>query len=476
MKRLVAFICFTIFLIYLVGSASADTTYVVQYGDTLYRIALNHDVSMQAIMEANGIGNADVIYVGQVLTIPDGSSEPQPTQPSAPQPTQPPAPQPTAPPSGGTTHIVQRGETLAGIGRQYNVTVASLVIANNLANANYIYVGQRLTIPGTGSPQPTQPAQPQPTQLPTSPPPQPTTPATGEITHVVQAGETTASIARRYDVTINAIVVANNLANPNFIYVGQQLRIPLGQPQPSTAPPQPTSPPAATPTTMPTAPAPTTVPPTAVPPTAIPPTATALPPAPTAVPTVGPNVLPNYSFEEGHYNLNGIPELQVPTSWRFEWTEGDNQFGTTYLRPESRVLSGAFLPAFERPLFIYDGWHTVKVFKGYGPISFRLLSDVNLTPGTYELTVQVFPDMVVEVVNGNKIFASDPRAAEIALFGNGASSGYLLPVIGQRNVIAHQFRVDQAGVVTVGAEMRGRYVLQSSGFFTDAWSLKRIGD
>jgi hypothetical protein len=140
------------------------------------------------------------------------------------------------------------------------------------------------------------------------------------------------------------------------------------------------------------------------------------------------------------------------------------------------VLSGAFLPAFERPLFIYDGWNTVKIFKGYGPLSFRLLSEVNLTPGTYELLVQVFPDMVVDVVNGQKIFATDPRAAEIALVGNGTTTGFQPSAIGQRNVFTHRFRVDRAGIVTVGAEMRGRYGFQNNGFFTDAWSLRRIGE
>jgi chromosome segregation ATPase len=49
---------------------------------------------------------------------------------------------------GGPTHTVQRGETLATIASQYGVTVADLVAANNIRNANIISVGQDLVIPG----------------------------------------------------------------------------------------------------------------------------------------------------------------------------------------------------------------------------------------------------------------------------------------------------------------------------------------
>ena len=45
-------------------------TYVVQAGDTLYRISLRFGVSMQAVAEANGILNVNRIFAGQVLVIP----------------------------------------------------------------------------------------------------------------------------------------------------------------------------------------------------------------------------------------------------------------------------------------------------------------------------------------------------------------------------------------------------------------------
>ena len=55
---------------------------------------------------------------------------------------------------------------------------------------------------------------------------QPSQAQTGEIIHTVQRGETLQTIARLYGTTWQAIATRNNLANPNLIYVGQQLVIP----------------------------------------------------------------------------------------------------------------------------------------------------------------------------------------------------------------------------------------------------------
>ncbi len=151
-------------------------TYVVQAGDTLSRIAARFGVTLNALAQANGIANPNYIYVGQVLTIPGGGSNPtpQPTQPATIQPTsQPPQPTPTPSTGNPTTYVVQYGDTLVSIAQRFNVSLSALAQANGIANPNYIYVGQVLTIPGTGGePQPT-PTQPPPTAIPTqtSPPP-----------------------------------------------------------------------------------------------------------------------------------------------------------------------------------------------------------------------------------------------------------------------------------------------------------------
>ena len=50
----------------------------------------------------------------------------------------------------------------------------------------------------------------------------------GPTIHVVQSGETLGTISQRYDVTVEDIMAANGLDNPNFLSVGQELIMPIG--------------------------------------------------------------------------------------------------------------------------------------------------------------------------------------------------------------------------------------------------------
>lgn len=52
------------------STTASGTVYIVERGDTLYRISLRYGVSLVALMQANGITNADLIYAGQHLNIP----------------------------------------------------------------------------------------------------------------------------------------------------------------------------------------------------------------------------------------------------------------------------------------------------------------------------------------------------------------------------------------------------------------------
>ncbi|MBV7337764.1 LysM peptidoglycan-binding domain-containing protein [Chloroflexi bacterium TSY] len=52
-------------------------------------------------------------------------------------------------------------------------------------------------------------------------------------TYIVQAGDILSSIAAKYNVTLDAIMEANNLSNPDRIFSGQQLVIPGGIPSDS---------------------------------------------------------------------------------------------------------------------------------------------------------------------------------------------------------------------------------------------------
>jgi LysM repeat protein len=196
--------------------------YTVRTGDTLFGIALQYNTSVAAIMQANGITNANLIYVGQQLAIPSGSAAP-----SSP---------PAQPGTGGVVYTVRTGDTLFGIARRYGVGLQILAQANGIVNPSLIYVGQQLTIPGVSD-------------LPTEPTPSPTaqaptpTPEPGEgFYYTVQSGDTLLRIAARYQTTVALIAAANSLANPNWITVGQQLWIPGGAGTPSVPSPSPATP------------------------------------------------------------------------------------------------------------------------------------------------------------------------------------------------------------------------------------------
>ncbi len=166
--------------------------YRVRRGDTLSRIAEKFGTSTSKLQRANKLRSAHRIHVGQRLLIPPGRSG---TRPSAP------APAVIAQKTPGV-HVVRRGDTLSGIADAYGTSVAALRAANNLRSAHRIYVGQRLTLPGTrmASKGPTR-------------------------THVVRSGETLHGIARRYGTTVRAIQSANSIRS-SLIRPRQVLIIP----------------------------------------------------------------------------------------------------------------------------------------------------------------------------------------------------------------------------------------------------------
>ena len=101
-------------------------------------------------------------------------------------------------------HVVSKGDTLYSVARHYGTTVNAIVQANGLRSSNWIYVGQRLVVPTSGSAQPVA--------------------ASG--TYVVQYGDTLSSIAYRHGVSTQALASANNIYNYNLIHRGQRLVIP----------------------------------------------------------------------------------------------------------------------------------------------------------------------------------------------------------------------------------------------------------
>ncbi|WP_409300411.1 LysM peptidoglycan-binding domain-containing protein [Peribacillus sp. SCS-155] len=101
------------------------TTYTVQSGDTLWKIAQKLGVTTQAIIDANKLDPTKYLYVGQKLNIPVSSAAIQPN----------------------TTYTVVSGDTLWKISQKFGVSIQAIVDTNKLDPSKPINIGQKLIMP-----------------------------------------------------------------------------------------------------------------------------------------------------------------------------------------------------------------------------------------------------------------------------------------------------------------------------------------
>lgn len=179
---------------------ASQTTYVVQRGDTLNTIAARYSVSLDELVQANGLANPNVIYAGQTLVIPRQDKA-----------------------TGGQLYTIQQGESLAAIARRYGVTVDQVLAANNMTDRNAITAGQQITIP-TSEDLSAQVQQ--------------------SVTYTMQRGDSLYRVSLVFGVTVDDLLAANSLASPNAVFPGLVLRIPApgSAPVATQAPPDTSTP------------------------------------------------------------------------------------------------------------------------------------------------------------------------------------------------------------------------------------------
>ncbi len=178
------------------GTQSSDeiVMYTVQKGDVLSRIARKFHTTVDAIIAENHLKNKNRVFAGQILAIPSNGATVQPVSEQELE---------------NGCYVVQKGDTLSGIAKRFNVSMDDLRKSNRLHN-DVIYVGQKLRLATT-----TTEAVPSSNEL----------PKIDTEKYVVQSGDALWNIARRCGMSVKELMQINHITNPKSLRVGQVLYV-----------------------------------------------------------------------------------------------------------------------------------------------------------------------------------------------------------------------------------------------------------
>ena len=164
-----------------VPSSSSDvSTYTVKAGDSLWKIANMYGLTVAELKDLNGL-TSDNLSVGQVLKVNNSSNN-----------------------SSGNTYTVKSGDSLWSIANKYETTVNTLKSLNNLTS-DVLNVGQVLLIPNESS----------------------NGTSNNSSTYTVKAGDSLWNIANKYGITVDELKNLNGLTS-NILNIGQVLKVPSG--------------------------------------------------------------------------------------------------------------------------------------------------------------------------------------------------------------------------------------------------------
>ena len=153
------------------GNVETTQQYTVTKGDTLWSLAHKYETEVVTLLDLNPKVTPDNLQVGQKLIVP--------VEPLY------------------SYHVVQKGDNVHSLAKQYQVPLQALIEANGIKN-NKVTVGEMIRIP---------------IHLRTA----------EQLIHVVEIEDTLYKIAKQYNVSISQLVKWNTLKDANTILAGQTL-------------------------------------------------------------------------------------------------------------------------------------------------------------------------------------------------------------------------------------------------------------
>lgn len=201
-----AAVALLVFLFLHSPAAAQERLHVVAPGENLSTIAQRYGLTLGELSAYNGITNPNMVFVGQQLSIPGSGRAPQSLAPAT----------SAVLPGDDGYYTVARGDTLSLVARNYGMTTDDLMRLNGIANANMVWVGQKLRVSARA------PAIAQPVAAASE---RAVQPGAAEGIYVVQQGDTLSAIADAQGTTVQQLLVDNGLPNGRFIYAGQRLRV-----------------------------------------------------------------------------------------------------------------------------------------------------------------------------------------------------------------------------------------------------------